>query len=111
MLAIILILTALTVGLFAFTLFQLRPGQGAVVGRLDHMQHGGEAQDAIARRRRQAKSQRLMSALQALGQQVGGRKDSTAVRLFLIQAGFTDPRAVSIYWASRVSLAVGLPIL
>ena len=112
MLPIILILTAVTVGLFALTLFQLRPGQGAVVGRLDQMQHGGEAQDAIARRRRQAKSQRLMSALQALGQQVGsGRKDATAVRLFLIQAGFTDPRAVSIYWACRVSLAVGLPIL
>jgi tight adherence protein C len=53
-----------------------------------------------------------MSVLQALGQQVGsGRKDATAVRLFLIQAGFSDPRAVSIYWASRVSLAAGLPIL
>jgi tight adherence protein C len=53
-----------------------------------------------------------MSVLQALGQQVGsGRKDATAVRLFLIQAGFSDPRAVSIYWASRVSLAMGLPIL
>jgi tight adherence protein C len=53
-----------------------------------------------------------MSVLQALGQQVGGgRKDTTAVRLFLIQAGFSDPRAVSMYWASRVSLAVGLPIM
>jgi tight adherence protein C len=112
MLAIILILTALTVALFALTLLQLRPGQGAVIGRLDQMQHGDEAHDAIARRRRQAKSQRLMSALQALGQQVGsGRKDTTAVRLFLIQAGFSDPRAVSMYWASRVSLAVGLPVL
>jgi tight adherence protein C len=53
-----------------------------------------------------------MSVLQTLGQQVGsGRKDSTAVRMFLIQAGFPDARAVSIYWASRVSLAVGLPVL
>jgi tight adherence protein C len=112
MLAIIVILTALTVALFALTLFQLRSGRGVVVGRLDQMQHGSEAQDANARRRRQAKSQRLMSVLQALGQQVGsGRKDATAVRLFLIQAGFSDPRAVSIYWASRVSLAAGLPIL
>jgi tight adherence protein C len=112
MLAIILILTATTVVLFALTLFQLRPGQGAVVGRLDQMQPAGEAHDAIARRRRQARSQRLMGVLQALGQQVGsGRKDATAVRLFLIQAGFSDPRAVSIYWATRVSLAVGLPFL
>ncbi len=41
MLAIIFILTALTVALFALTLMQLRPGQGAVVARLDQMQ-GGE---------------------------------------------------------------------
>src|SRR4051794_11946104 len=112
MLAIILILTALTVGLFALTLLQMRPGQDALLGRLDQLQPGGNAQDAAARRRRQARSERLMSVLQALGQQVGGsRKDTTAVRLFLIQAGFSDPRAVSMYWASRVSLAVGLPIL
>ncbi|MFL5535982.1 MAG: type II secretion system F family protein [Gemmatimonadales bacterium] len=112
MLAIIVILTALTVGLFALTLLQMRPGQSALLGRLDQLEPGVSAQDATARRRRQARSERLMSVLQALGQQVGGsRKDATAVRLFLIQAGFSDPRAVSMYWASRVSLAVGLPIL
>jgi tight adherence protein C len=76
------------------------------------MHTGGQANDAVSRRRRQAKSERLMSVLQALGQQVGSnRKDSTAIRLLLIQAGFTEPRAVSIYWASRFGLAVGLPIL
>ena len=112
MLAIIVILTALTVALFAITLFQLRPGRGAVVGRLDQMQPIGQGEDMNARRRRQAKSERLMSVLQALGQQVGGaRKDTTEVRMFLIQAGFSDPRAVSMYWASRVSLALGLPVL
>jgi tight adherence protein C len=112
MLAIILILTALTVGLFALTLLQLGPGRGAVVGRLEQMHTSGEAHDAVSRRRRQAKSERLLSVLQALGQQVGSnRKDATAIRLLLIQAGFTDPRAVSIYWASRFGLAVGLPIL
>jgi tight adherence protein C len=112
MLAIIVILTALTVGLFAITLLQLRPGPGAAIGRLEQMHTGGQANDAVSRRRRQAKSERLMSVLQALGQQVGSnRKDSTAIRLLLIQAGFTEPRAVSIYWASRFGLAVGLPIL
>jgi tight adherence protein C len=76
------------------------------------MQSAGQVQDTVARRRRQAKSERLLKVLQTLGQQVGsGRKDTNAVRLFLIQAGFSDPRAVSIYWASRVSLAMGLPIL
>ncbi len=112
MLAIILLLTGLTVALFALTLLQLRPGRDTVVGRLDQMQSAGEAHDAIARRRRQAKSERLLKVLQTLGQQVGsGRKDTTAIRQFLIQAGFSDPRAASIYWASRVSLAVGLPIV
>ena len=120
MLAIILILTALTVALFTLTLIQLRPGRGAVTARLDQMQTGVSAHEIQSRRRRQAKSERLMGVLQALGQQVGsGRKDATAVRQFLIQAGYSDPRAVAIYWASRVSLAaaltafgmVGLPLL
>jgi tight adherence protein C len=112
MLVIILILTALTVGLFTLTLIQLRPGRGAVTARLDQMQVGTSAHDIQARRRRQAKSQRLMGVLQAVGQQVGsGRKDATAVRLFLIQAGYTDPRAVPLYWASRVGLTVGLAAL
>lgn len=112
MLAIILILTVVTVALFTLTLIQLRPGRDPVISRLDHMQAGTGVQEIQARRRRQAKSDRLMSVLQTLGQQVGsGRKDTTAVRQFLIQAGYPDPRAVSIYWASRVTMAVGLAVL
>jgi tight adherence protein C len=110
MLALILILTALTVVLFALTLMQLRSGGGTVTARLQQMQVGGDPHDVLARRRRQARSDRLTNVLKALGQRVeGGRKDSTAVRQFLIQAGFTDASAVSYYWASRVSLALGLP--
>jgi tight adherence protein C len=112
MLLIILILTAVTVALFALSVLQLRPGRDSVVGRLDQMQPPAQQHETIARRRRQIRSERLMSVLQALGQQVGsGRKDATAIRLFLIQAGFSDPRAPSIYWASRVGLAIGLPVL
>ena len=112
MLAIILILTTLTVALFVMTLIQLRPGGDTVTSRLDRMQGGAGAHEIQARRRRQAKSDRLMGVLQTLGQQVGsGRKDTTAVRQFLIQAGYPDPRAVSIYWATRVSLAGGLAAL
>ncbi len=113
MLAIIFILTALTVALFALTLMRFRPGQGAVVARLDQMQ-GGDATpgELVARRRRQARSERLKSVLQVLGQRLeGGRKDTTEVRRFLLQAGYTDPNVVSIYWATRVGLAVGLPLL
>jgi tight adherence protein C len=111
MLAIIAILTALTVGLFALALVQLRPHRSAVNERLDQME-GGDRNEILARRRRQVKSERLMSVLQALGQQVGsGRKDTTAVRQFLIQAGYSDSNAVSIYWAARVSLPVALATL
>jgi tight adherence protein C len=111
-LTLILILTGLTVALFAFSILQLRPGSGAVIGRLDEMRSTGQADDTIGRRRRQAKSERLLKVLQVLGQQLeSGRKDSTAVRAFLSQAGFPDPRAVSIYWACRISLAGGLPML
>jgi len=109
MLIIIVILTALTVALLALGLMQLRPGGDAAVGRLEQLQTTNQQQEIVARRRRQAKSERLMSVLQALGQQMGSsRKDSIAVRQFLIQAGFTDPRAVPIYWATRFSLAAGL---
>ena len=96
MLAVILLLTALTVGLFALTLMQLRPGRGAVTARLQQMQTGTEPHDTLARRRRQAKSERLKSVLQVLGQRVeGGRKDNSAVRQFLTQAGYPDRRARS----------------
>jgi len=37
-----------------------------------------------------------------------GRKDSSEVRQFLLQAGYVDPNAVAIYWAARVFLATGL---
>jgi tight adherence protein C len=111
MLAAIAILTALTVALFALTLIQLRPNRTSVMARLDRIHPDGR-QEVQARRRRQAKSERLMGVLQALGQQVGGgRKDANAIRQFLVQAGYTDPNAVSIYWATRVSLAAGLAAL
>jgi tight adherence protein C len=110
MLAVILMLTALTVALFALTLMQLRPGRGAVTSRLQQMQTGSDPNDTLARRRRQAKSERLKNVLQVLGQRVqGGRKDTSAVRQFLTRAGYPDASAVSVYWASRVILAAGLP--
>jgi tight adherence protein C len=110
MLAIIFILTALTVALFTLTLMRFRTGQGALTARLDQMQGGTDPLEIVARRRRQARSERLKSVLQVLGQRVeGGRKDTTDVRRFLLQAGYTDNNAVSIYWATRVGMALGLP--
>jgi len=110
MLAVIVILTALTVALFALALLQLRPSRGVVTARLQQMQPGSDPHETLARRRRQAKSEQLKNVLQVLGQRVeSGRKDNSAVRRFLVQAGYPDASAVSVYWASRVSLAAGLP--
>jgi tight adherence protein C len=110
MLAIILVLTALTVALFVLTLTQLRTGRGAVTARLQEMKIGADPHEAPARRLRQARSDRLKNVLKILGQRVeDGRKDSTAVRQFLTQAGYPDASAVAVYWAFRVTLALGLP--
>ena len=40
-----------------------------------------------------------------------GRKDNQNIRQFLVQAGYTEPNAPAIYWAFRVTLAFGLPIV
>jgi tight adherence protein C len=108
MLAVIGVLTALTVVLIVLSVMQVGTRRGAVTTRLEQMDGGG-TDDILARRRRQAKSERLKHVLKALGSRVeGGRKDTTAVRRFLVQAGYTDPNAVAFYWASRLALAMGL---
>jgi tight adherence protein C len=110
MLAVIFILTVLTVALFALTLMRFRTGQGAVMARLDQMQGTSDPVEIVARRRRQVRSDRLKNVLRVLGERVeSGRRDTTAVRRFLVQAGYTEPNAAAIYWAVRVGLALGLP--
>jgi tight adherence protein C len=110
MLLVIAVLTALTVVLFVLSLVQVGSRRGVVTTRLEQI-GGSETEDVVGRRRRQAKSERLKHVLQALGDRVeGGRKDTGTVRRFLIQAGYTDPNAVSFYWASRVGLALAMGI-
>jgi tight adherence protein C len=110
MLAVIGVLTALTVVLIVLSVMQAGTRRGAVTTRLDQMDGGG-TEEIVARRRRQAKSERLKHVLKAFGSRVEvGRKDTTAVRRFLVQAGYTDPNAVSFYWASRLGLAIGLGV-
>jgi tight adherence protein C len=49
----------------------------------------------------------MKSVLQVLGERVeSGRKDTSEVRQFLLQAGYVDPNAVAIYWAARVILTM-----
>ncbi|HET8648949.1 MAG TPA: type II secretion system F family protein, partial [Gemmatimonadales bacterium] len=79
----------------------------AVSQRLDELQRTGDDLAGIrARRKRQERSDRIKLVLQAVGERVGeGRRDTSAVRQFLVQAGYPDPAAVQIYWAARFTLA------
>ena len=67
------------------------------------------ARELLARRKRQARSEKVAALLQALGEQVQGRHANVSgLRLQLIQAGFTSQAAVPIYLGARIALPIGL---
>jgi tight adherence protein C len=101
-------LTGLAVVSLTMLLFQSNANT-ATMAQLDDLASIGGAEDTLARRRRQQRLDRMKSVLQSFGERVeSGRKDSSEVRQFLLQAGYVDPEAVAIYWASRVVLAMTL---
>ncbi|HEX5386805.1 MAG TPA: type II secretion system F family protein [Gemmatimonadales bacterium] len=110
MLILIAVLTAAAVALLVLSFVQFTPNRAAVVvERLDQFRRTDGGLDTLARRRRQARSERLRSLLQVLGERVESRRGDTGeVRQFLIQAGYSDPAALPIYWALRVILGAGL---
>jgi tight adherence protein C len=107
MLLIIALLTGLAVISLTMLLFQGN-SNSATLAQLDDIAAIGGSEDTLARRRRQQRLDRMKSVLQAFGERVeSGRKDNSEVRQFLLQAGYVDPNAVAIYWATRVILAMG----
>ncbi len=111
MVMLIAVLTALAVLSLTVLLLQIAPGRTTMTSRLDELQPTGGPQEVLARRRRQQRSDRLKSVLEAVGENVAaGRTDAGATRQFLMQAGYPDPGAVAIYWASRFTLAASLAI-
>ena len=108
MLLVIALLTGLAVISLTMLLFQ-GTGNNATLAQLDELATIGGGEDTLARRRRQQRLDRMKSVLQTFGERMeSGRKDSSEVRQFLLQAGYVDPNAVAIYWAARVFLATGL---
>jgi tight adherence protein C len=63
---------------------------------------------ARAKRRREERSRRLQDLLENLGARVGGSRDASEVKLFLMHAGFTGPSAVPIYLGGRLFFGLGL---
>jgi tight adherence protein C len=109
MLILIAVLTALAVLSIIVVLMQVVPGRGGMASRLEELHPAGGVQEVLARRKRQERSDRLKSVLEAVGENVAsGRTDAGATRQFLLQAGYPDPSAVAIYWAARFTLAMGL---
>jgi tight adherence protein C len=106
MLLLIALLTGVAVLSLTMLMFQANPNRGALA-QLDDLAGIGGSEDTMVRRRRQQRLDRMKSVLQAFGERVEqGRTDSGVVRQFLIQAGYVDPNAVPIYWATRVILAM-----
>jgi tight adherence protein C len=108
MLFLIALLTGVAVLSLTMLLFQGN-ANSATLAQLDDLASIGGGEDTLVRRRRQQRLDRMKSVLQSFGERVeSGRKDSSEVRQFLLQAGYVDPEAVAIYWASRVVLAMTL---
>jgi tight adherence protein C len=106
-----IVLVALCVGAAVLFVMELAPSRSsAVARRLEEVQAGGvmAAPQVLRRRRRQEQAERLTAIIQALGEKVEvGHKDTSALRLRLIQAGYPQATAVPMYLGARI----GLPLL
>ena len=68
-----------------------------------------KVRETLARRRRQARAEKVVALLQTLGERVEGRHaDISAMRLRMVQAGYTSRAAVPVYLGSRIALPIGL---
>jgi tight adherence protein C len=111
-LLIALVLIALSVGAAVLFLMELAPSRSsAVTRRLEEVQSGGPlgTPDVIRRRRRQEQAERLTAIIQALGEKVEvGHRDTSALRMRLIQAGYPNAGAVPLYLGARIGLPMAM---
>jgi tight adherence protein C len=111
----LLIFAVIFVALSAASAFlflaEFAPGrQSTIAARLtDSDGLDPQAREILKRRGRQVRAEKVAALLQALGEQVEGRHaDVSALRLRMIQAGYTGRTAVPIYLGSRIALPIGL---
>lgn len=112
MLIFALVLIALSVGAAVLFFMELAPSRSsAVTRRLEEVQAGGVlgTPDVIRRRRRQEQAERLTAIIQALGEKVEvGHRDTSALRMRLIQAGYPNASAVPLYLGARIGLPMAM---
>jgi tight adherence protein C len=106
-LVFVLICVAVSAAFVLLFLIEVAPGRNPLMAqRLAEMQSANrDTPAALQRRRRQARTERLKGVLQAFGEAVQERsKNTSAVRLRLIQAGYPNAAAVPIYMGTRVAV-------
>jgi tight adherence protein C len=111
MLILAALLVALAVGAVVLFFVELAPSRSAAITqRLEELRAGGGTlPDIMRRRRRQLQAERLAGIIQALGEKVEvGHRDTSALRLRLIQAGYPNPSAVPLYLGARIGLPLAL---
>ena len=102
-----LICVAVSAAFVLLFLIEVAPGRNSVMAqRLAEMQATDQdTPDTLQRRRRQLRGERLKGVLQAFGEAVQERsKNTSAVRLRLIQAGYPNAAAVPMYLGLRVAV-------
>jgi tight adherence protein C len=105
-LSLVLICVAASAIFVILFLLEIAPGRNPLVAqRLNELrQVGRDAPDVLQRRRRQLRTDRLKGVLQAFGEAVQERsKNTSALRLRMIQAGYPNAAAVPMYLGSRVA--------
>jgi tight adherence protein C len=111
------VLLLLAIGLIALSVMfavmfigEISPGrQSTVASRLSELETDPQAVDILRRRRRQLRAEKLAGLVQALGERIEpGRKDVSAIRLRLLQAGYQSQAGVPVYLGLRLALPIAM---
>ena len=112
MLILVALMIAMSVGAVILFFVEMAPSRATdVARRLEEVQVGGTlaTPQVLRRRRRQEQAERLTSIIQALGEKVEvGHRDTSALRLRLIQAGYPNASAVPLYLGARIGLPLAI---
>jgi tight adherence protein C len=111
MVLLIVACVALSVTFVFLFIIQMLPGRSAALNqRLTELEQSGAGPvDILLRQRRQDRSDRFKSILEAWGERLQGRRtDNATTKRFLVQAGYRNPMSVAYYWGTRFVLMAGL---
>ena len=111
MVLLIVACVVLSVTFVILFIVQMLPGRSAALSqRLTELEQSGAGPvDILLRQRRQDRSDRFKSILEAWGERLQGRRtDNASTKRFLVQAGYRNPMSGAYYWGTRFVLMAGL---